>query len=339
MLHRDLKPANVMLGDYGEVWVLDWGLAKLAGDTEIDALPESRRDPSSARSLEMESTIEALRPDGLALPAGTAHGAIMGTPGYMAPEQIRGEADRLDARTDVWALGVLLFEILTRTPLHDRTVSPEKVLLDTLQGIDTRPSTRAPDVAPELEAIVVRATALEPDDRYPNVRALLDDLEAYLDGDRDLERRRELAAVHAERARLAAARASSQHGGEGGDDARAARAEAMREVNRALALDPGHEGALSTMLALLLDPPREIPEEAEVEYAAAIKRGRMESERAGAWAYLAWFVVTPIFLHMGIRSWPRSSASRRPSWPPSPSRSSRVAVASTSCAADSPRTS
>jgi len=295
VLHRDLKPSNVMLGDYGEVWVLDWGLAKLIGDAAIDDVPDSARNAS----LDTDTTMEAPL---AALPGGTAHGAVMGTPGYMAPEQVRGETDLIDGRTDVYALGAILFEILTLEPLHDRRKPSHGVLLDTLQGVESRPSLRAPDrsVAPELDAIVLRATALEPDERFASARSLLEELERFLDGDRDVQKRRELAAVHGERAREAAVRAAN----ETGEAARAARSDAMREVNRALALDPSHADALAIMLSLLLDVPKDVPREAEEEFTASQKRGRMQSERTGAWAYLAWFVVTPIFLHMGIRSWP-----------------------------------
>ena len=285
VLHRDLKPANVMLGDFGEVYVLDWGLAKLLAQPGQDGGDE----PVSRRAFEADATLEA---HAIAVsPAATAMGAIMGTPGYMAPEQVRGEGDALDARADLYALGAILFELLALEPLHPRASTQEAILLSTLTGADARFSSRVPDrgLPPELEAIVVRATALDPDDRYPTARAMVDDLERFLDGDRDLQRRRELAALHAEKA------ASAPEG---------ARGEAIREVNRALALDPTHAGALSTMLRLLVEVPAEVPKEAEEELEAMARRTRLSSERISAWGYLVWLLFTPFVFWMGIRDLP-----------------------------------
>jgi serine/threonine-protein kinase len=137
VLHRDLKPANVMLGEFGEVHVLDWGLAK------VRTAPESARDEAAAID---------------AAPGATQHGALMGTPGYMAPEQARGEIDALDARTDVYALGVILFELLYLEPLHVGTTTARLTSTLTAPVFDAR--RRRADVPPELEAICRRACAL-----------------------------------------------------------------------------------------------------------------------------------------------------------------------------------
>ena len=289
VLHRDLKPANVMLGDFGEVYVLDWGLAKLAaGDDAVAARGDTGADASPSALIEPPS-----------VEGKTATGTIMGTPGYMAPEQVRGENDHLDARTDVYALGAILFEIVALTPLHDRRTTQEMLLISTLTGVEARPSLRVPErqVAPELEAICVRATALDPADRYPSVRALVDDVERFLDGDRDLARRKELAAQHAERATNAALRAA-----EGGAESATARSEAIREVNRALALDATHAGALSTMLGMLLDPPKETPPEAEAELQKTVAHERRTSVRIGSRAYLSWLIVVPFLFWQGMRN-------------------------------------
>ncbi|MBI3670886.1 MAG: serine/threonine protein kinase [Acidobacteria bacterium] len=114
VVHRDLKPENVMVGTFGEVLVMDWGVAKVLRD------PAGRGEAmSDSPQRNVPATGEAPREDGSAsehtvvAPAPTAHGAVLGTPGYMAPEQARGEVENLDARADVFALGAILRFLLT----------------------------------------------------------------------------------------------------------------------------------------------------------------------------------------------------------------------------------
>ncbi|MBA3788415.1 MAG: serine/threonine protein kinase, partial [Actinobacteria bacterium] len=180
VVHRDLKPANIMLGEFGETYVLDWGLARIVAD----AAPISSVAPLSGEPLSGEPQ------DGQ-----TAVGALLGTPGYMAPEQARG--DVVDARADSFSLGCILYELLTGAAALPRGLA---ALPATLETVEHRPARIAPDVPPELDDLCARATAQDRDLR-PTARQLAVAIQAYLDGDRDLERRRALALDHVGRAR------------------------------------------------------------------------------------------------------------------------------------------
>src|SRR5207253_1191343 len=136
----------------------------------------------------------------------TVAGQFLGTPGYMSPEQARGES--VDPRADVYGMGATLFEMLTLHPIVPRGETKE-VLAATVAGVDARASLRVPGIAPELEEICIRATATQAADRYQTVAAMREAIERYLDGDRDHQRRAALAdgfaseaeeeAAHAER--------------------------------------------------------------------------------------------------------------------------------------------
>jgi serine/threonine-protein kinase len=279
VLHRDLKPANLMLGDFGEVHVLDWGLARIAGDSQAEA------------SLQMPRS-ESVH---------TVAGRIMGTPGYMSPEQARGALDELSPRSDVYALGAILFEVLTLHPLHRGQDSGE-LLRSTLSGAEARPSLRCRDaeVAPELEALCAQATALSPTDRPPTARVLHEAVERFLAGDRDLALRRELARAHAERAAERAAAALA-----GGAAAEEARSAALQELGRALALDPQDPAAARTFIELLTRPPAQVPAEAQAELARSSEAAHRRSQQAGGLMMLSLLPLLPFALWMGVRDWPR----------------------------------
>ncbi|HEY3817132.1 MAG TPA: protein kinase [Polyangiaceae bacterium] len=279
VVHRDLKPGNVMLGDFGEVYVLDWGLAKVVG------APDPRL-PSGP------PIVSGSDPGG-----NTVHGATMGTPGYMSPEQARG--DGVDARSDVYALGAILFELLALEPLHKHS-TPQVAIDSTLAGIEAHPSVRSPhlDVPPELDAVCAKAAALRPEDRYAGVHELVAAVERYLDGDRDLARRRDLAWEHARAAGAHASDALARH--QGATDARAL---ALREVGRAIALDPTNESAVRTLMRLMTQPPLEMPPEARATMLVETRRSMRVGSKIAAAAYLTWFIYSPLMLWMGMRSW------------------------------------
>jgi serine/threonine-protein kinase len=281
VVHRDLKPGNVMLGDFGEVYVLDWGLAKVVGAPE----PRLPSEPPAVGG-------------GSDPGAKTRHGATMGTPGYMAPEQVRGE--NVDARADVYALGAILFELLALEPLHPHA-SAEHANASTLRGADARASARAPDrdLPPELDDVCVAATAMDPARRTPTVRAVVDAVERYLEGDRDLERRRAMSRTHATTAEGHAKRALDG----AGPDANRARSLALREVGRAIALDPTNEDAVRTLMRLMTQPPAEMPPEARTAMLYDARATMRHGSRIAAVAYLSWFLYLPLMLWIGVRNW------------------------------------
>ncbi|MBK7859077.1 MAG: serine/threonine protein kinase [Archangiaceae bacterium] len=258
-LHRDLKPANIMLGDFGEVYVLDWGLAR-----RIDARDDEH----------LEGPIET-RPMGLTTP-----GSLMGTPGYMSPEQVIGQ--RADPRSDVYALGAILFELLTHEMLATGKSTME-LLINTRDGVDARARLRAPhaDVAPELEVIIMRAAARERAERFATVRELHDAVDRVLAGERDNELRSDLARKHAETAREAEARSRRE-----GADELEHRKTALREVGLALALDPSNRPAVSMLLELLKSPPKTTPVEARAEIEATESASVRSGSRTAGHAFV-----------------------------------------------------
>ena len=153
VIHRDLKGENVLLGDFGEVFVLDWGVAKVLGTPEdggIDHPPE--------RGL----TVEASQ---------TIHGAIVGTPAYMAPEQAEGRSDLINSRTDIYGLGAVLYEILTgHTPfVGSNTVD---VLDKVMRDAPMPPHQLWPEVPQTLETACLQALSKDPASRHASAAAL-----------------------------------------------------------------------------------------------------------------------------------------------------------------------
>ncbi|MBS2023742.1 MAG: serine/threonine protein kinase, partial [Deltaproteobacteria bacterium] len=151
VIHRDLKPDNVMVGEWGETVVLDWGLAKARGQTEVD------------ESEKMDATQE---------------GDVLGTPAYMSPEQAMGSTRDVDEQSDVWSLGAILFEFLTgRPPFQGRNLM--QMLMQVAKDPVPKVSSLAKKVPPELAAIAEAALTREKSKRTRDVKSLLDDVEAW----------------------------------------------------------------------------------------------------------------------------------------------------------------
>jgi serine/threonine protein kinase len=164
VIHRDLKPQNIMVGSFGEVLVMDWGVAKTLGD---QSPPRPTAEPRAAHND--------------ATPPATAHGTVLGTPGYMAPEQASGEIGRLDERTDVYALGAVLYFLLTGRP----PALPLNRAGDAQAHAELEPPWRLRRSTPRaLEAICLKALAVLPEDRYPSVSRMSDDIGRFLAAER-----------------------------------------------------------------------------------------------------------------------------------------------------------
>jgi len=267
IVHRDLKPANIMLGDFGEVYVLDWGVARAISDGD-----DAAAAPGGAHDLALET-------------GDTRVGTLLGTPPYMSPEQLAGE--RAGPAADIYALGCILYEIAAGEQLHAQARSVGQAFL----AIDARPSQKRPDSPPELDAICERATRVAPEERYPSARALGGAVQAFLDGDRDVAARRDLARHHLAEARDALARGDGeQH-----------RRDAMRAAGRALALDPTATEAADLVTHLMLTPPRAFPAEVKRRLDAIDTETARSQGRIAAAAMMGYLAFVPLLLWTGVR--------------------------------------
>lgn len=179
VVHCDLKPANLMVGDYGEVLVLDWGIARVLGHTTRD-VPEG---PVVLREEDTEDPrVQVVR----------------GTPGFMAPEQAIGQVQRLGPSTDVYALGLMLYEILVGAPARPPGNTDDVMRLARTGKIEPLESRRraegslTPPIPEELEQLCLKCLSISPESRFADGEALANALQSYLDGEqrRDAAERR-----------------------------------------------------------------------------------------------------------------------------------------------------
>jgi tetratricopeptide (TPR) repeat protein/tRNA A-37 threonylcarbamoyl transferase component Bud32 len=177
VIHRDLKPANVMLGDYGETLVVDWGLAKRVGSA-VRAAPEAPSVEVSDTAATQTVAYESSQADSGSGQLTTA-GQVLGTPAYMAPEQARGEVETLGPSADIYALGAILYEILTGQPPY-RGSSAQEVLRQVVDGPPPAPRERLPRVPKALNAICQKAMSRTASARYATSAELARDVERWL---------------------------------------------------------------------------------------------------------------------------------------------------------------
>jgi serine/threonine protein kinase len=168
VIHRDLKPANIMVGDFGEAYVMDWGLAKILGTAE-----------------DAPAKVEAGRPGDAGM---TQDGSVVGTPSYMPPEQAMGKIAELDQRSDIYSLGAILYETLTLSPPTGPERDTMAILVKVAEGDIDPPERQSPRrarlglIPPELSAVAMKALAKEPKDRYQTVEDLQKDVQLYMEG-------------------------------------------------------------------------------------------------------------------------------------------------------------
>jgi len=169
VVHRDIKPDNVMLGEFGETIVLDWGLTKVRGEPDDVVAGSTLRRQRALLESDTDSATRA--------------GDVLGTPAYMSPEQASGDVGRVDERSDVWSLGAVLFELLTGEPPF-RGTKPMEMLWRVAEGDIPKVVDVEPSAPRDLAAVAQKALNRRRADRYADAASLVEDVEAFMTGQR-----------------------------------------------------------------------------------------------------------------------------------------------------------
>lgn len=180
VIHRDLKPENIMVGPFGEVLVMDWGVAKVLSAGRAEAALTSEDARAERRALEDADLIATL-PLTAGSPGDTSGGTVIGTPAYMPPEQARGQTELLDERSDVYALGAILYFLLTGRPPYESggaTDGGEQAG----PWHPVRPRQMDPKIPRAIEAICLKAMSEQREERYASAEEIAGDVIRFLDG-------------------------------------------------------------------------------------------------------------------------------------------------------------
>jgi len=182
VVHRDLKPANVMVGRFGEAFVMDWGLAKVTGREDRHDLRLAPGRPSGGSRVVTDRSAESDEADS---PLKTMDGDVVGTPAYMAPEQAQGRLSEVGPRSDVYSIGAMLYHLISGhmpyEPLGEKV--PTTTILEAVRNGSPWPLRRADSgFDRELVAICEKAMAREPEQRYGDMLELAEELRSYVEG-------------------------------------------------------------------------------------------------------------------------------------------------------------
>lgn len=181
VIHRDLKPENIMVGSFGEVLVMDWGVAKVLGEWPLDAPDRLKAHGIERRAIDDTDLVTTLPLASSRESGDTSSGMVIGTPAYMAPEQAMGKTELLDQRSDVYALGAVLYFLLAgRAPFGSTPM--EEAVEETTRGRAPRPRQINSRIPRAIEAVCLKAMSEHREDRYESAEEVAGDIVRFLDG-------------------------------------------------------------------------------------------------------------------------------------------------------------
>ena len=159
VIHRDLKPANIMIGEFGEVLVMDWGVAKVLND---------QFDPDKTVTMPATGNTTKAADEG-----DTSPGTVIGTPAYMSPEQASGKSEQVDVRSDIYSIGGILYSLLTGQYPHGQSKKSDAPIVT--------PRSVNPEVPAAVDAICIKAMAQDPSERYQSASEISQEISRFFD--------------------------------------------------------------------------------------------------------------------------------------------------------------